>query len=147
MLSHCTHLPPVRLKSFKREAVWVVTTYLLMVFAVQCVWALPSGLHPARHSHTTTTTSFSAALAPLSAQRHAHNGEFHSHASDTTDIVPLGEAGDDASVTPGLALAAGIWPAALLFALILGREAFYRAAPVRFSSRGTRVPLRPPQRG
>lgn len=147
MASHRTPLTSVRLKSFRQEMMFVLTIYLLMVFILQCVGALPAGLHPERHRHVAPEASAAAYIAQRTSQRHAHDEEFHSHASDATGIIPLGETGDEASFTPGLALGMGIWPASLLFALVRGRETFGRAAHARFSSRGTRVPLKPPQRG
>jgi len=140
-------LPPPRIESVGRELLRVLSGYLLLVFVMQCLWALPPGLHTLRHSHSAAGAPAPGSVFVRAAERHAHDGEFHTHDSTTADLQLLGEAGDEASVTPAPALWACAWPAAPLFMVATGRETFTRAGAVRFSSRSTRVPLQPPQRG
>jgi len=142
--------PQSRMQPVKRDLMRALTVYLAMVFILQCLWALPPGLHELRHTHAPTGASMRAmpSLATTrAAQPHAHGNEVHQHDSTTTDVVVLGEAGDESTPASALALWATLWPSALPFKPALAREAFARAQAVSFSSHGTRVPLQPPQRG
>lgn len=154
MSGHSHHPPRVRLRPVKQDLMGALTFYLLVVFVLQCLAAMPQAMHNMQHSHTdkawvrasgqmqvmpTTTHVLTAA--------HAHGDVYHQHDVNTVDMLALEQTGD--SDPPVLLLA--LWGSVActwdLWKQMTGRETFPAAQMVSFGSWGTAPPLRPPQRG